>query len=78
MGIAWVTCPTWVLKLGIFLLTVWCRGSQPGVGVNLIYPRGKFNDAIVHISTALVGKKKQGVNFMLGSWQGVNGRKPLV
>jgi len=37
------------------------------LGVNFAYPGGKFNDAIVHFSTELVGKQKQGVNFMLGS-----------
>jgi len=31
---------------------------------------------LVHFSTALLGKKK-GVNFMLGSWQGVNGSEKV-
>jgi len=48
--------------------------------VNFTYPGGKFNDAEVTtllFPAALVSKQKAGVNFMLGSWQGVNGRKTL-
>jgi len=58
------------------------RASETGVlnhvkiyplGVIFTYSGGIFNYAVVHFSTALMWvNKKQGVNFMLGSWQGVN------
>jgi len=47
------------------------------LGVYFTYPGGKFNDALVHFFTALVGKQKTGINFMLGSWQGVKGSKKV-
>jgi len=33
------------------------------LGVNFTYPGGKFNDAVVHFSTALVSKQKTGGKF---------------
>jgi len=51
------------------------------MGVNFTYLGGKFNDAEVTIPlffcTALGSEQKKGLNFMLGSWQRVNGRKKV-
>jgi len=33
------------------------------LGVNFIYPGGKFNDAVIHFSTTPVSKQKTGDKF---------------
>jgi len=56
-----------MLVTGFASLIIYSRGSQPGVNVphggNFTYPGGKFNDADVHFSTAIVGKQKTGGKF---------------
>jgi len=49
-------------------------GVNVSLGVNLTYPGGKVNDAVVHFSTALVSKQKAGGKFYVrklarGKWE---------
>jgi len=46
------------------------------LGVKFTYPAGKFNDAKVTLFFFYsTNEQKMGGNYMLGSWQGVNGTK---